>query len=116
MPTGSRTMPTPSRYEVFLADLNPTVGDETKKVRPVVVVSRDEMDRHLGTVVVCPLTTRLHPRWRSRVPVSCDGRPAEVAIDQIRTVSKQRLRSGLDRLSDDQAARVRQLIAELYGS
>ncbi|MEW6750375.1 MAG: type II toxin-antitoxin system PemK/MazF family toxin [Candidatus Latescibacterota bacterium] len=109
-------MPDPKRYEVYLADLNPTVGDEMRKVRPVVIVSRDEMNLHLGTVVVCPLTTRLHPKWRSRVRVVCEGRPAEVAVDQIRTVSKQRLRRRIDHLSDDQAARVRRLITELYGA
>ena len=58
----------PHRYEIYVADLNPTLGGEIRKVRPVVVVSRDEMNRFLDTVVVCPLTTRLHPRWRGRPP------------------------------------------------
>ena len=57
----------PRRYEVYIADLNPTLGSEIRKVRPVVIVSRDEMNRFLDTVVACPLTTRLHPRWRGRL-------------------------------------------------
>ena len=77
------------RYGVYLADLNPTRGREIAKTRPV-VVSQDAMNRHLDTVVVCPLTTKLHSRWRSRIQCSCAGRRAEIAVDQIRTVSKGR--------------------------
>ena len=103
------------RYGIYLADLNPTRGAEIAKTRPVVVVSREEMNRFLGTIVVCPLTTRLHPRWRSRIPVTCARRRAEVAVDQIRTVSKDRLGKRLDHLSAADAARVRRLIVEMYG-
>ena len=103
------------RYRIYLADLDPTRGSEIAKTRPVVVVSRDEMNRHLDTVVVCPLTTKLHRRWRGRVQVMCAGRPAEIAVDQIRTISKQRLSRKLDALGRPDAARVRRLITELYG-
>ena len=61
------------RYVIYLADLDPTRGREITKTRPVVVVSLDAMNRHLDTVVVCPLTTRLHPRWRSRIQCACVG-------------------------------------------
>ena len=80
----------PRRYVIYLADLNPTVGGELRKVRPVVVVSRNEMNQFLDTVVVCPLTSVLHPRWRGRLQIHCAGKDAEVAVDQIRTISKQR--------------------------
>jgi len=62
------------RYGIYLADLDPTRGSEIAKTRPVVVVSLDPMNRHLDTVVVCPLTTRLHLRWRSRIQCACAGR------------------------------------------
>ena len=78
----------PKRYEIYFADLNPTVGGEIKKVRPVVVVSQNEMNRYLDTVVVCPLTSTLHPQWRSRLQIRCAGKDAEIAVDQIRTVSE----------------------------
>lgn len=52
---------TPERYEIYFADLSPTSGREINKVRPVVIVSQNEMNRYLDTVVVCPLTSRLHP-------------------------------------------------------
>ena len=103
------------RYGIYLADLNPTRGAEIAKTRPVAVVSREEMNRHLDTIVVCPLTTRLHPHWRSRIPVTCARRKAEIAVDQIRTISKDRLGKRLDHLSPVDAARVRRLIVEMYG-
>ena len=67
---------TPVRYGIYLANLDPTLGGEMKKTRPVVVVSQDAMNAHLDTVVICPLTTQLHPTWRSRIQVRCAGKPA----------------------------------------
>ncbi len=106
--------PFPRRYDVHFANLNPTLGSEIRKVRPVVVMSRDEMNRFLDTVVVCPLTTTLHPRWRGRIQVRCAGQDAEIAVDQIRTISKQRLDQRIDRLSADVAAKLRRVIGEMY--
>ena len=105
----------PRRYNIYYADLNPTVGAESRKVRPVVVVSRNDMNRYLGTVVVCPLTTSMHPGWRSRIQVQCAGRDAEIAVDRIRTISKQRMKQRVDRLAPAIAARLRRLITEMYG-
>ena len=98
-----------------MADLDPTVGGEIRKVRPVVVVSQDEMNQYLDTVVVCPLTTALHPKWRSRLQVQCTGKEAEIAVDQIRAISKQRIGRLLDRLSAEEAAQLRRIITEMYG-
>ena len=103
------------RYAIYLADLNPTRRAEIAKTRPVVVVSRDEMNRNLDTIVVCPLTTKLPPRWRSRIPVTCARRKAEIAVDQIRAISKNRLVKRLDDLSTLDTARLRRLIVEMYG-
>jgi mRNA interferase MazF len=103
------------RYGVYLADLDPTRGREIAKTRPVVVVSRDDMNRFLDTVAVCPLTTKLHPRWRSRVQTACAGRKAEIAVDQIRTLSKERLGRRLDALAPATAMLLRRLISEMYG-
>ena len=103
------------RYDIFFADLNPTTGSEIKKVRPVVIVSQDEMNKYLETVVVCPLTTKLHPQWKTRFQIRCENKKAEVAVDQIRTISKQRLRDKIDRLSKISAAQIRKLITDMYG-
>jgi mRNA interferase MazF len=103
------------RYEIYLADLNPTIGSEIKKVRPVVIISQDEMNKYLDTVVVCPLTSKLHPLWRTRIQIKCANQNAEIAVDQIRTISKQRLKTKLDKLSDIEAAQLRKLITDMYG-
>lgn len=103
------------RYDIYFADLNPTLGSEIKKVRPVVIVSQDEMNKYLDTVVVCPLTSKLHPLWRTRIQIQCANKNAEIAVDQIRTISKQRLKNKVDRLSASQAAQLRKLITDMYG-
>ena len=103
------------RYGIYLAGLNPVRGSEIAKTRPVVIVSPDAMNRHLDTLVVCPLTSKLHPRWRSRIQAACAGRKAEVAVDQIRAISKERLRNRMDRLNPPLAAQLRHLITEMYG-
>lgn len=106
---------TPKRYEIYIADLNPTIGSEIKKIRPVVIVSQNEMNKYLDTVVVCPLTSSLHPTWRSRIQTICADKESEIAVDQIRTISKERLKQKLDKLKPENAAQLRRLITEMYG-
>ena len=103
------------RYEIYFADLNPTIGSEIKKVRPVVIISQDEMNKYLETVVVCPLTSTLHRQWRTRIQIKCTEKNAEIAVDQIRTISKQRLKKKIDQLSNSKAAQLRKLITDMYG-
>jgi mRNA interferase MazF len=105
----------PKRYEIYFADLNPTLGSEISKVRPVVVISQDTMNSLLDTVVICPLTSKLHPKWRSRLQIICAGSEAEIAVDQIRTISKIRLKNKIDTLSEEQAAQLRRIVTEMYG-
>lgn len=105
----------PKRYGIYFADLNPAMGSEISKVRPVVIVSQDAMNQYLETVVVCPLTSRLHPKWRSRLQVTCSGNAAEIAVDQIRTISKKRLKDSIDQLSASHASQLRRIITEMYG-
>ena len=103
------------RYEIYFADLNPTIGSEIKKVRPVVIVSQDEMNQYLETVVVCPLTSKVHPQWRTRLQIKCLNKNTEIAVDQIRTISKKRLEKKLDQLSKSKASQLRKLITDMYG-
>ncbi len=81
----------------------------------MVIISQNEMNRYLNTVVVCPLTLQLHPKWRSRIQIVCDNSPAEIAVDQIRTISKERLKNKIDVLSTEDARKLRRLITEMYG-
>lgn len=103
------------RYGVYWVNLDPVVGQEIAKSRPAVVVSDDEMNAHLGTVVVCPVTSRLHPRWPSRIQATVAGRPAEIAVDQVRSVAKARLGKRMGRLTEEIAAEVRHVITLMYG-
>jgi len=103
------------RYGFYWADLNPVRGAEIAKTRPVVIVSDNTMNRHLQTVVACPLTTRLHPGWRSRLQVDCGGQPSEIAVDQIRALSKNRLTGEIGLLPEDKAADLREIIVAMYG-
>lgn len=103
------------RYGVYWASLDPVRGGEMAKTRPVLVISDEAMNRFLDTVVVCPLTSRLHPRWPSRIQTVVGGKEAEIAIDQIRTVSKSRLGDHIGTLEEAVAAELRHIITEMYG-
>jgi mRNA interferase MazF len=103
------------RYEVRWAKLDPSRGAEMSKTRPVVIVSLDELNAKLQTVTVCPLTSQPHPAWRCRLPVRFAGREAEIAVDQIRTISKARLGPKMGSLPEDEASALRRLITEMYG-
>ena len=103
------------RYEIRWAMLDPVRGAEMAKTRPVVIVSLDVLNERLQTVTVCPLTSALHPDWRSRLQVRCGRQNADIAVDQIRTISKSRLGDKIGRLTDDRAAALRRLITEMYG-
>lgn len=105
----------PKRYEIYFADLNPTLGSEISKIRPVVIISDDDMNKYLETVVVCPLTSKIHPTWRTRLQIRCANQPAEIAVDQIRTLSKIRLKQKIDQLPDNVSAQLRRIITEMYG-
>jgi mRNA interferase MazF len=86
------------RSEVFLVNLNPTRCSEIQKTRPCVVVSPDELNEHLRTVIVAPLTTR-GQAYPFRVPCRFRGRLDRVVLDQIRTVDRERLVHRLGQLS-----------------
>ena len=102
-----------NRFDVFLVNLDPTVGGEIRKTRPCVVVSPDEMNRHVRTVVVAPLTTAGRP-YPSRVPARFAGKDGQVVIDQLRTVDKGRLAQRLGALEPREAATVLEVLREFF--
>ncbi len=101
------------RFDVFLVNLDPTVGSEIRKSRPCVVVSPDEMNRYVRTVVVAPLTTSGRP-YPSRVEVRFAGKEGQVVIDQLRTIDKVRLAKRLGVLDSDEAASVLEVLKEFF--
>ena len=86
-----------NRFEVYLVNLNPTVGSEIKKTRPCLIISPDEMNHHIRTVIVAPMTTKGRP-YPTRVPCQFEGKRGQVVLDQIRTVDTSRLVKKLGRL------------------
>lgn len=101
------------RFEVFLIRLDPTEGHEIRKTRPCVVVSPDEMNRHVRTVIVAPITTRSRP-YPTRVPLRFRGKQGQVALDQIRSVDATRLVRRLGRIEPSTGARVLAILQEMF--
>jgi len=101
------------RYEVYLVDLDPTQGSEIRKTRPCVVVSPDEMNRHIRTVIIAPMTStqRSYP---SRVNVTFQKKRGQVVLDQLRTVDKTRLVRRLGVLPDARARDVAGILQEMF--
>ncbi len=85
------------------------------KTRPGVIVSLDALNSTLPTVVVCPLTSVLRPHWRTRLQIACDGRPADICAEQIRTISKKRLRRKIGTLSTKETEALQELLGQMYG-
>lgn len=101
------------RFEVHLVTLDPTVGHEMQKTRPCVILSPDEMNQHIATVIVAPLTSSARS-YPTRVNCVFQGRSGQIVLDQIRTVDKARLVKRLGALSATTADRILDGLAELF--
>jgi len=101
------------RFDVHLVNLDPTVGSEIKKARPCAIVSPDEMNRHIATVIIAPMTTRGRP-YPTRVPCRFQGKQGQVVLDQLRTVDKARLVRRLGRLGPATQRHVLAALAEMF--
>ena len=104
---------TPRRDEVWLVSLDPTQGVEIQKTRPCLVVSPDEMNQHLRTVIVAPMTTVTRP-YPTRVSVRFQGKSGQVALDQLRAVDRQRLVKKLGVVSAKTAGEAGERLAEMF--
>lgn len=103
----------PSRGEVFLVELDPTRGSEIRKTRPCVVISPDELNHHLRTIIVAPLTTGRHS-YPYRVACRFAGKSAHVVLDQVRTVDHERLRKRLGTVSPATLQSVLRVLVEMF--
>lgn len=101
------------RFDVFLVNLDPTVGSEIKKTRPCVAISPDDLNRYLRTVIVAPLTTTVR-NFPPRVRCLFQGRHGEVVLDQIRTVDKQRLLKNLGTIGRQTQTKILSTLSELF--
>jgi mRNA interferase MazF len=102
-----------ARFDVYLVNLDPTVGSEIRKARPCLVISPDEMNRFIATVIVAPMTTRGRD-YPTRVGCTFKGKPGQVVLDQIRTIDKVRLIKKLGRIDKQTQAEVLSVLAELF--
>jgi len=102
-----------SRFDVFLVNLDPTQGHEIRKTRPCLVISPDEMNRHIRTAIVAPMTTRGQD-YPSRVPVTFQKKQGQIVLDQIRTVDKSRLIRRLGRLDKRTTEKVLGILQEMF--
>lgn len=100
------------RGEVWLVALDPVRGQEMSKTRPCVIVSPDQLNEHLGTIVIAPMTSRRRS-WRFRSDVHFE-QPGQVTPDQIRSVSKARLRKRLGALDSDELARTLKTLRDMF--
>jgi mRNA interferase MazF len=102
-----------NQYAIVLVNLDPTVGSEIKKTRPCVVISPDEMNRHLKTIVLAPMTTSLK-KYPTRVPVQHDGKNGMIAIDQIRTVDRLRVIKVFESLTSKEIQKCKAVLKETF--
>ena len=102
-----------SRFDVCLVNLDPTLGHEIKKTRPCLIISPDEMNKHIRTVIVAPMTT-MGRKYPTRISTSFEGRKGQIVLDQIRTVNKKRLVKVLGRIDEPTAGRVLETLAEMF--
>jgi len=103
----------PSRGEVFLVELDPTRGSEIRKTRPCLVVSPDELNQHLRTTIVAPLTTGGHA-YPYRVPCRFQGKAGRIVLDQLRTVDHERLRKRLGVVTPHTLQAVLRVLSEMF--
>ena len=101
------------RFEVYLIALDPTIGSEIQKTRPCAVVSPDEMNRHIQTVIVAPMTTK-GKKYPTRIECKFKGKQGQIVLDQIRTIDKTRLVKKLGELSEETQEEALLVLAEMF--
>jgi mRNA interferase MazF len=101
------------RFEVYLINLDPTIGSEIKKTRPCVVVSPDEMNLYIKTVIIAPMTTRERP-YPTRIGCQLQGKEGQIVLDQIRTVDKARLVKRVGQIDKKTKAEVLARLQEMF--
>lgn len=102
-----------ARFEVYLVNLDPTIGSEIQKTRPCLIISPDEMNKHLATVIIAPMTTRGR-NYPTRVTCVFDGKEGQIVLDQIRTIDKSRLVKNLGNISDISQEAVIKVLSAMF--
>ncbi|MCD6200215.1 MAG: type II toxin-antitoxin system PemK/MazF family toxin [Bacteroidales bacterium] len=101
------------QYQIVLVNLDPTIGSEIKKTRPCVIVSPNEMNKYLRTIIIAPVTTTSR-NYPTRVKVRHDNKNGWIVIDQIRTIDKKRIIGILGKLNNKEVKEVKNIIKETF--
>jgi mRNA interferase MazF len=106
-------MTTYSQYEIVVVNLDPTIGSEIKKKRPCLVVSPNEMNENLATIVICPITSQ-SKNYPTRISFDLEGQTNWIVIDQIRTIDQSRITKTISNLDDETIEKVKAVIKETF--
>ena len=101
------------QYEIVLVNLDPTIGSEMQKTRPAVILSPNEMNKYLNTVVIAPMTSS-SKSYPTRVEVNHNKTKGWIVLDQIRTIDRQRITKKLDKLTDKDIKKVKNILKETF--
>ncbi|OGT71306.1 MAG: transcriptional regulator [Gammaproteobacteria bacterium RIFCSPLOWO2_12_47_11] len=102
-----------SRFDIFLVSLDPVIGHEVRKTRPCVIISPDEMNHHIGTVIIAPMTTKGRD-YPTRIPLTFKRKKGQIVLDQIRTIDKTRLVKRLGKLDKNVSAQLLEVLQEMF--
>jgi len=101
------------QYQIILVNLDPTIGSEIKKTRPCVVISPNEMNKHLNTIVIAPMTTS-SKKYPTRIEIKHDNKIGWIVLDQIRTVDKRRIIKILGQITSTETKELKSILKETY--
>lgn len=102
-----------NQYQIILVNLDPTIGSEIKKTRPCVVISPNEMNKHLNTIVIAPMTTS-SKKYPTRIEIKHDNKIGWIVLDQIRTVDKRRIIRILGQITSTETKELKSVLKETY--
>jgi mRNA interferase MazF len=102
-----------NRFDVFLVNLDPTIGSEIKKTHPCLIISPNEINHHISTVIVAPMTTKGQP-YPTRVTCQFQGKERQIVLDQIRTIDKTRLIKFLGQITTEEQKAVLDILGEMF--
>ena len=100
-----------TQYSIVLVNLDPTIGSEIKKTRPCVIISPDEMNKHLQTLIIAPMTSQ-SKNYPTRIEIKHNRKNGWIVLDQIRTIDKQRVLKSLDKLTEKEIEKLKLIIKE----
>ncbi len=102
-----------NQYEIVIVNLNPTVGSEIKKTRPCVIISPNEINTNLKTIVICPITSQ-NKNYPTRISFDLEGKKNSIVIDQIRTIDKTRITKNIGTLEPKTIKKVKEIMKETF--